>query len=611
MSETTQTNLQRIRNQECIKDRIIGNAFRSPESTVTSLLASSGHIRSSSESSQAIWFKDRSYESASEALDAYIADFQRSQLTSGLSSGQLKLPKTPVTSRPTHCSHRNKDVLKESLSERELNFLHLPVGAPRRDPDRLSLSTDDLLVLPCDGSLPVTRTSALLSQSDTQLLPGHSSCRQPQLRTQHRRTTSVHKSHYLRTKLETNADRQSYCHWSPARPKLSSTMMTPLKQHGELSHRTEGAKTTERMKGILTENMQTSGRPVDSSAIHLDTSRDTSKVGPEGSPGIHHYPRWMTSQKSEMDFSGITSVPDLKYPAWLQECDPSVEPSDSTQPGHSVPSWVGELDEPCQETNDNGTKLKDLSSHQRVTCLSKTMHRNQTASLLQVQDSQLSLRELRLQFAEQLALEMENQKDADNSQPFRDDKIESLILRAEQALNSPSLGFSAQSQKQDSPGGTEDVLEADRSWDNPPVSFKSPVPVGVSCTPQKSEEHDDAAREETFHSSSSGYSSRKHPGPVEALKQMLFSLQAVEHRVSQDDPAGENAVVAEGQIPLSQKYQTPTEEVPNLVEDYKAVAGGESLQRALHHLGRLKNLVDDIKEKKERGQRAGRNLHVT
>lgn len=32
--------------------------------------------------------------------------------------------------------------------------------------------------------------------------------------------------------------------------------------------------------------------------------------------------------------------------------------------------------------------------------------------------------------------------------------------------------------------------------------------------------------------------------------------------------------------------------------------------RALHHLGRLKHLVDDIKEKKEREQRVVRNHHI-
>lgn len=39
---------------------------------------------------------------------------------------------------------------------------------------------------------------------------------------------------------------------------------------------------------------------------------------------------------------------------------------------------------------------------------------------------------------------------------------------------------------------------------------------------------------------SSGYSSKKHHGPVEALKQMLFSLQAVEQTVSQQKDERQN-----------------------------------------------------------------------
>ncbi|CAM4664082.1 unnamed protein product [Leuciscus chuanchicus] len=35
------------------------------------------------------------------------------------------------------------------------------------------------------------------------------------------------------------------------------------------------------------------------------------------------------------------------------------------------------------------------------------------------------------------------------------------------------------------------------------------------------------------------YSSRKHPGPVEALKHMLFRLQAVQHDISQSDASTE------------------------------------------------------------------------
>ncbi|KAG5272225.1 hypothetical protein AALO_G00163010 [Alosa alosa] len=576
------------------------DGFLSPESTVTSLLASSGHLRSTlhPETTQNIWYKDKTYESASEALDAYIADFQRSQSTSGQSTGQLKIPKTPVTSHLPNSGFRNKDVLKESLTDRELNFLRLPVGARRQGPDRLSLSTDDLLVLPCDGSLPVTRTSAFFSQSGMQL-PGHSSCSLTQLRIQPT-TTASHKSH-SKPKHGRNPLKQSYCHWSLVRPKLSSTTNAAKKQSGERSLRVEAAKRSGSIEGLLPGNMQPGSNPV-----HLNNKLEV----PEGTPLVHHYPRWMTSQRSEMDFSGITSVPELKYPAWLQECDPPAEPSNRTQPYHpSVPSWLGELEESYQEKNKK--KQKDLPGHESLMFCAETMHRTQTTSLLQNQANHLSVRELRLQFAEQLTLEEENQRH-DNSQPFRDDKIESLILRAENALNSPSLGISNQSQKQSSPGGTEEVLEADRSWDNPPVTFKSPVPVGVSDTPQKSEEGQATIREETFCSSSSGYSSRKHPGPVEALKQMLFSLQAVEHKVAQDNhPVAEDDVGADRQTLLLQEHPALTEEVPNSVEDYGIVPGGESLQRALHHLGRLKNLVDDIKEKKEKGQQAARNSHVT
>lgn len=95
----------------CVSARMTEGGFLSPESTVTSLFASSGHLRSSQhpESPQTIWYKDKTYESASEALDAYIADFQKSQLTSGQSTGQLKIPKTPVTSRLSHSGFKNKD----------------------------------------------------------------------------------------------------------------------------------------------------------------------------------------------------------------------------------------------------------------------------------------------------------------------------------------------------------------------------------------------------------------------------------------------------------------------------------------------------------------------
>lgn len=79
----------------------------SPESTITSLLASSGRLRSSlhPEPLNAIKYKDRHYESASDALDAYIADFQ----SSGSSVGQLELPKEQNTPHVLRSGYRNRD----------------------------------------------------------------------------------------------------------------------------------------------------------------------------------------------------------------------------------------------------------------------------------------------------------------------------------------------------------------------------------------------------------------------------------------------------------------------------------------------------------------------
>lgn len=52
-----------------------------------------------------------------------------------------------------------------------------------------------------------------------------------------------------------------------------------------------------------------------------------------------------------------------------------------------------------------------------------------------------------------------------------DDQIGSLILRAEQMLNSSSLGLCEPLKEHNSSGDTEDALDADRSWDNPPVAL--------------------------------------------------------------------------------------------------------------------------------------------
>lgn len=59
------------------------------------------------------WFNDwlQNYDSASAALDAYIADFERSPRNSELLTGRLVLPHSPpsMLSRPRVSTLRNKD----------------------------------------------------------------------------------------------------------------------------------------------------------------------------------------------------------------------------------------------------------------------------------------------------------------------------------------------------------------------------------------------------------------------------------------------------------------------------------------------------------------------
>lgn len=376
----------------------------SPESTITSLLASSGHLKSSlsSNSETCFRYRDREYESATEALDAYISDFQRSLRAPNMSTGQLQLPMDPVTPIFPDKAVRNKDVLKEMLTDGELDYLSLPVGRQQRDPDSLSLTTDDLVVLPPDGSMPVTRTSAYLSQHMADPLS---------------RSTSSRSRSRSRT--------EDLC-------------------------RSQGP--SQRRRGLGREEF-------------LSANPNTHQTQRQGSDAIssHHYPRWLTSVKSEMNFSGLSSIPDQAYPTWLRDSEAS-----SVYHGQRNLGKLG-----CSHIYPPSFQAPSLQDH----------------------------------------------------------KSESLILREEEALVSPSLGHEVRDRT--SSPHTEDILDLDRSWDYPAVTFKSPVPVGGA------EDLDNVnksamSRMEAVASSSSGYSSRKYPGPVEALKQMLFSLQAVEQGVAQN-----------------------------------------------------------------------------
>ncbi|KAF5894666.1 lung adenoma susceptibility protein 2, partial [Clarias magur] len=234
----------------------------------------------------------------------------------------------------------------------------------------------------------------------------------------------------------------------------------------------------------------------------------------------------MTSHKSEMEFSGVTSVPDLKYPAWLEKTGINVTIQ-------NVPAWVNKLEGNAEES------LEELKGQKGLIGLTD-----------------------------------------DNGVPFRGDKIGSLINRAEDVLKSPFLGFYGSDKEQHgSPGNSEELLETDRSWDNPPVTFKSPVPVGCTDEQITTEESQKDAKEKCLGSFSSGYSSRKHPGPVEALKHMLFSLQAVEQRVTQQKEELQNNSSRPISDPLMQIENHGNDEVLRpYIEDSDLAPGGQSLK---------------------------------
>ncbi|XP_058614249.1 lung adenoma susceptibility protein 2 isoform X2 [Onychostoma macrolepis] len=500
----------------------------SPESSVTSLLATLGVLQSSlhPEPVPIIKYRDRHYISASEALDAYITDFQRSLRDAETTTGKLELPEEITKPHP-----RNRDVLKTSLTDEELIFLNVPVR--NRDSDRLSMTTDDLLALPNDGSLPVTRTSALLSRSGSFPLglSFNSSSRS------HSRPIMVHKRRPV-----------------PAASR-KSLPVDDLLRDSLRSHRQAPPP-----------NIPPANR-----------------TRPPDLPRSSHLPRWMTSQKSEMDFSGMTSVPELKYPVWLRQCEESSDGQQSDRPlPPRVPSWVGDLEESGGEPQSDARGQRGVKGHAGELYGSQSI-------------GQCSLRDLRLQFEQKL--QAAKRGPIHEGPFFKDGKIGSLIF--EQMLNSPSFALCEPVKKHNSSGDTEDALDADRSWDNPPVTFKSPVPVGGADEPPAPEE---LQRSKSAASCSSGYSSRKHPGPVETLKHMLFRLQAVEHDISQSHASGDSKTTSSAASQLERDTPQP---VPQQETEETELGNVESLQRALHHLDRLKTLVEDMNERKARAEDDG------
>lgn len=192
-------------------------------------------------------------------------------------------------------------MLKESLTDQELDFLKLPTASKRRESDHISITTDDLLLLPVDGSLPVTRTSAFLSRLESSRL-GH------------------------------------------------STNLSALSQSRSVKAPNKSSDCSSASRTLCVDDLLMGSLRIRHAPLHSNSFMST-KTKKQRSVSSHHLPRWMTSHKSEMGFSGLTSIPDLKYPAWLED-DVNVR----TQ---NVPAWVSKLE---WNPDENDEELKGQKS---------------------------------------------------------------------------------------------------------------------------------------------------------------------------------------------------------------------------------------------------------
>uniref|UniRef100_A0A8C3S070 Chromosome 18 open reading frame 54 n=1 Tax=Chelydra serpentina TaxID=8475 RepID=A0A8C3S070_CHESE len=130
----------------------------SPESTVSSLLASCSLNSSNSYSNGSIQYRDKVYNSASQALEAYIEDFDQSLMSSEVSTGKICIGQSTPKDKSAKKIYEN-NLCFSALEDfnQQVKFDSISRTVIRQtvcDPDLISLTTDDLLAFPADGSLP-------------------------------------------------------------------------------------------------------------------------------------------------------------------------------------------------------------------------------------------------------------------------------------------------------------------------------------------------------------------------------------------------------------------------------------------------------------------------
>ncbi|XP_044150672.1 lung adenoma susceptibility protein 2 [Bufo gargarizans] len=483
----------------------------SPDSSVSisSLLASCS-LRSSNHSdgvrpAATIQYKDRLYDSASKALEDYIMDYEAA------STGQITVrPSTTLTS-PTR---RARPSVRRTRPLTRSRYV-------ARDPDLLSLTTDDLLGFPPDGSLPFSQASERKRRKNLKTQYGFS----PQVTS----VTSPLTHSSLRGTALSTLDLRDH--------RLRSQDFQRLKE------------TTQR----------------DHSWRETERENDSGLYNNVTSVLYKSYPRWLTSQKSELGVSGITSIPEVRYPVWLRD--------------HRL--------------------LDDVDNH-----LTGALHRDGPGSSLDhLQIPRYDLRGYKAVNSSSFRDSMKPpaRSDLDIVQHLHTPGKNRPVQKSEQTGDVTRQDLSQEPPCYNQSPRTEDILEVERSWEKVPYSYKSPVHVLCEDEESKGLKAFKSNLVEDFlkdcvqqEKAANTFSGGNHHGPVEALKHILFNMQAFQQNFNQE--------TSTEHLKEFQKISTEAEtEIQKADQEIFPV--NKSLQKALHHLSRLKELVGDCNLKKQEDHR--------
>uniref|UniRef100_A0A673TME1 Lung adenoma susceptibility protein 2 n=1 Tax=Suricata suricatta TaxID=37032 RepID=A0A673TME1_SURSU len=228
----------------------------------------------SSNSDGSFQYKDKVYSSASQALQAYIDDFDLSQMYPGTSTGKINsrcsanMPEFSNYIYKPNNAFDNVDQKKSSLS---LSCRRKTVS----DIDSISLTTDDLLKLPADGSFSFAYVG-----SDHQISKKKKKCI---------------------GRLSSSDTEKKQKFQEPSTLMCKDDLVTPVvytdinrKQCGRLKN----PKLVKKTNKCISEPSLLFSKKL--------SFKDSSEHSLE-----KNYPRWLTSQKYDLNVSGITMVTKL------------------------------------------------------------------------------------------------------------------------------------------------------------------------------------------------------------------------------------------------------------------------------------------------------------